>query len=407
MNTAVKEEQLLKGSIVKLNDKYSIRVVDNLSDFETLREAWDKLANKQKEYFPFLCFDWFKLWLEHFLKDDELFILLLYKNDEVEMIAPFLIKREKCRGINIKKFELMGNVYSPLRYFVFCEHHNNQKENDVSLIMDFLIIHYRKWDIVDLSTLPEENGYYDVIRNAINAKGMAYSEYHCFGDWYINGIKYTGDEYFDKLPERIRKDVLYCHRRLHTMGEIEFKVISDRIGLDQYIDFYYDVYSRSWQKREGVGPNFHRDLAKIAVRNGWLRMGFLLYNDLPIATQFWLSCNGTAYILKTVYDQNYKKYSPGKILTTEMFKYIIDVDKVKMIDYVQGDEPYKKDWTPQRRERKGIIVYNNNVKGRYLGLLNNKVLPVLRKSQYMRKLKDVVKGVRNEKDERDAETSSA
>jgi hypothetical protein len=262
--------------------------------------------------------------------------------------------------------------------------------NKVSLIMDFLATRHRGWDILDLSTLPEETEYFDVIRNSIKSKGMAYSEYHCFGDWYINGIQCTGGQYFDKLPERIRKDVLYCHRRLNRMGKIEFKMICDRSGLEQYIDFYYDVYSRSWQKREGVGPNFHRDLAKIAVENGWLRLGFLFYNDLPIATQFWISCSNTAYILKTVYDQEYKRYSPGKILTAEMFKYIIDMDKAKMIDFVQGDEPYKKDWTPQRRERKGILVYNNTMKGRYLYLLDDKVLPVLRRSKYIRKIKEIV-----------------
>lgn len=156
------------------------------------------------------------------------------------------------------------------------------------------------------------------------------------------------------------------------------------------MDLYYEVYSKSWQKKEGIGPTFHRDLAKIAARNGWLRLGFLFQNGLPIASQFWITCADTSFILKTVYDQNYKKYSAGKILTTEMMKYVIDVDRVKIIDYVQGDESYKQDWTPRRRERKGLLVFNNNIKGQWLAFLDNNILPTFSKYKFLKRAKEIL-----------------
>jgi hypothetical protein len=53
------------------------------------------------------------------------------------------------------------------------------------------------------------------------------------------------------------------------MGRCEFRLIRNGENIDDYMDIYYMVYSKSWQKKEGIGPNFHRDLAKIAVKN-WL-----------------------------------------------------------------------------------------------------------------------------------------
>jgi CelD/BcsL family acetyltransferase involved in cellulose biosynthesis len=175
------------------------------------------------------------------------------------------------------------------------------------------------------------------------------------------------------------------------MGDFEFKVITDGDMIDHHMDLYYAVYAKSWQEREGIGPHFHRDLAKMAARSGWLRLGFLYFGGSPIASQFWISSNGCAFILKTVYDQRYKKYSPGKILTSEMMKHAIDVDKVRSIDYVQGDEPYKEDWTPKRRERKGLLAFNNNMKGKYLELLTNIIQPVVNKNQYLWRVKGIIK----------------
>lgn len=96
-------------------------------------------------------------------------------------------------------------------------------------------------------------------------------------------------------------------------------------------------------------------------------------------------------MLKTVYDQDYKKYSPGKILTSEIVKFVIDIDKVKAIDYVQGDEAYKQDWTPKRRERKGVLIFNNNLKGQYLSFIINKIQSAVNKNKYLRTTKEIIK----------------
>ena len=371
--------------------EYSIKQVTDLDEFKKWGDVWDKMAVNQDSYMPFLCFDWFKIWLEHFLKDNKLSILLLYNGPKLIAIAPFLIKEEKFRGIKVKKIELIGNVYSPFKYFLFSEFNDEERIRCLSFIFQFLFKDYKNWDVIDLSGIPEEKSCFDFLKKAIEQKGLRNADFVSYGDWYLDEIEYSGDEYFNRLPEKIRKDVSYCKRRLQKMGKYEFKLIKNGDEIDHYMDLYYEVYSKSWQEKEGIGPNFHRDLAKMAAKNGWLRLGFLFFNNFQIASQFWLICNDTAYILKTVYDQEFKKHSPGKILTSEMMKYAIDVDRVKTVDYVQGDESYKQDWTPKRRERKGLVGFNNNVKGKYLELLTNKIQPMVNKYRYLQKAKQIIK----------------
>ena len=39
-------------------------------------------------------------------------------------------------------------------------------------------------------------------------------------------------------------------------------------------------------------------------------------------------------------------------------KHVIDVDRVSTVDYLSGDDPYKKDWMSHRQERWALVGYN-------------------------------------------------
>ncbi len=49
---------------------------------------------------------------------------------------------------------------------------------------------------------------------------------------------------------------------------------------------------------------------------------------------------------------------PGTLITAMLMKHVIDVDQVKEVDYLIGEDNYKRIWMSHRRERRGIIAYN-------------------------------------------------
>jgi CelD/BcsL family acetyltransferase involved in cellulose biosynthesis len=61
-----------------------------------------------------------------------------------------------------------------------------------------------------------------------------------------------------------------------------------------------------------------------------------------------------------------------------MMQHVIDVDEVVEVDYLVGDDPYKKDWMNHRRERWGIVAYNPST---FLGVVGivRQVLGILYK----------------------------
>ena len=49
----------------------------------------------------------------------------------------------------------------------------------------------------------------------------------------------------------------------------------------------------------------------------------------------------------------------------------IDVDRVEVVDRLQGDDPYKREWMSHRRERWGILAMNPRTTRGVLGLLRH------------------------------------
>jgi CelD/BcsL family acetyltransferase involved in cellulose biosynthesis len=373
-----------------INDKYSIKEITGLNEFMELRTVWDNLAEKQRSYVPFLCFDWYKIWLEHFLKENQLLILLVYREGILLAIIPFMIKREKFKGLSVRKIELVGNFYSPIRNFILKDIDDTEKEKVLLLIFNYLNGAVN-WDIIDLNSLPEECFNFKLFCQVIKEDGFKGKEYFCFGNWYLDGINFDGNQYIQSRNSNIRNNLKRYRRSLERIGKLEFIMVTNGSDerIDHFMDHYYIVYHNSWKEKE-TDAALHRDIAKFARDKGWLRLGLLLLENTPIAVQLWLVCKGTAYILKLAYDENYKKFIPGIILSSEMMKYVIDIDRVGEVDYGIGDEPYKKDWTPKRRERKGFLVYNNSIKGNYLALLNNRILPIFNKNKYLKKIKGMI-----------------
>ena len=127
--------------------------------------------------------------------------------------------------------------------------------------------------------------------------------------------------------------------------------------LEAAIANYEAIYNSSWKRPEPF-PSFIPELCRTTASHGWLRLGVLRLADKAVAAQIWFVKDGVASIFKLAYIEEYAKQTVGTVLTTELMRRAIDEDKVAIIDYLSGDDAYKKDWMTHRRERRGVIGFN-------------------------------------------------
>jgi hypothetical protein len=157
--------------------------------------------------------------------------------------------------------------------------------------------------------------------------------------------------YWAARPGALRNTV---RRKLRT-GRFTFEV-HERFT-DALWDDYVAVYRRSWKPSE---PNldFLRAVAEHEGAAGTLRLGFAREAGHPVATQFWTIENGVALIHKLAHDQGADDASPGTLLSHFLFRHAIDEDRVEVIDYGTGDNPYKTEWMEAQRPLHRIDCFN-------------------------------------------------
>lgn len=212
--------------------------------------------------------------------------------------------------------------------------------------------------VIDLQPLDADGAFLHTMREALRAECWIHDTYFCFGNWYLEVGGRSFEAYYPTVPSRIRNTIRRARKKLDDAGDWSLRIHdggSDALG--QAIEDFVGVYQRSWKVPEPF-PEFVPGLVHTAAREGWLRLGVVRRGDTPIAAQLWLVRDGHALIYKLAYDEAHKKWSGGSVLTAEMMRHAIDVDRVREIDYLTGDDAYKRDWMSHRRERIGLVAFD-------------------------------------------------
>ena len=126
---------------------------------------------------------------------------------------------------------------------------------------------------------------------------------------------------------------------------------------EQCIAAFQEVYSASWKVPEPY-PEFVPSLIRQLATAGMLRLGIARLSGRTIAAQLWIVDKQKASIYKVAYHGDFASYSPGTVLTAHVLQHVIDLDHVAEVDFLIGDDKYKRLWMSDRRERWGIVAYN-------------------------------------------------
>jgi hypothetical protein len=168
-------------------------------------------------------------------------------------------------------------------------------------------------------------------------------------NWIYRVQGQSFEEYMAERPARLRHTISRKKRKLEREHGYDIRLFTGG-EVPQAMSDYHAVYRASWKANEQY-VGFLDGMVAGFSRPGWSRLAVLYVNGQPVAAQLWFVLHGKASIFRLAYDEAWKPYSPGSILTAFLMEYVIDIDKVDEIDFLTGNDAYKQDWMSERRER--------------------------------------------------------
>jgi hypothetical protein len=214
-----------------------------------------------------------------------------------------------------------------------------------------------RWDAIEINPLDVDSKSFPELVEALKASGFVVQTFFSFGNWYLPVNGRTFAQYAETLPSVIKNTLSRKKKKLERSGRARMEIVTGGDGLDAAIDAYGKVYLASWKHPEPY-LEFMPGLIRTCATMGALRLGIVYVDGEPAAAQLWIVHNGCALIYKLAYDERFADLSVGTILSATLFQHALDIDKVTEVDYLSGDDAYKKDWMSHRRERWGILALN-------------------------------------------------
>ena len=230
-----------------------------------------------------------------------------------------------------------------------------------ALEMAILVRQTRCSAVLRLHPLDADAPWLGQLETGLQQAGYWTDRHFCFGNWFQPVPPSGFADYWAMRPSALRNTVARARKRLEKGAKgwrLDILTCPGK-SLEAAIEAYVAVYNQSWKTPE-PRSEFMPSLIRMASEQGWLRLGVVYVGAEPVAAQVWLVAGGKANIFKLAYVKGQEKLSAGSVLTAELMRHVMDVDQVKEVDFLSGDDPYKADWMGHRRERIGLVAFDKH-----------------------------------------------
>lgn len=321
-------------------------------------EVWSAFAEApcQADYFASRA--WYEIFMQCVLGAEDKAEFLVARDADNRPLAMLPLWRHRgAHGrLGAQRLTALSNYYSCLYQPLVCAD-NEAAAQAIDALAAHLIAQRRRWSVLDLRPLPSGTALMSRFARAFAARGFTVSEDVAFGNWYYPCEGVTFETYFASRRKKMRSTVRSKTTQLSRDHNLEITVTTGLEGSETALAAYNAVYNSSWKNSEPY-PQFIPRFVQSLAKHGQLRLGVLRMDDEPAAAQLWFVAHGVAHIFKLAYDERFAPHSVGTLLTMKLFEHCLDVDKVQCIDFLSGNDEYKKQWMSDYRQRVGIEIIN-------------------------------------------------
>jgi CelD/BcsL family acetyltransferase involved in cellulose biosynthesis len=183
-------------------------------------------------------------------------------------------------------------------------------------------------------------------------------------------LDYGWNEYKRDLHSHLLRNLRRGRKQLEEQGPLVMEIVTGGAMLEERLDQAMQVEASGWKGKTGTAiqsrPHtrwFYREMARWAAERGLLRLYLLRLSGRVLTMCLTLQQHGVCYMLKGGYDEAFKRYSPGNILTEALIEDCANrgITRVEM----NGEaDPYKMNWATGTRQYMRMEAFAPTTAGR-------------------------------------------
>lgn len=340
-----------------------VSVVTDSRQWLSLRPHWDALLCETIDSNVFQSFEYLWQWWKYYGIWNELRVFVIRRGEIVLGIVPMMLEHFSIYGSIVRKLLFIAAPMEMSRpKLIF----GNNDTECMPAFFAYLEKHQDDWDIVDIDEQPT-GAQLDAIGRELSLRNylVASSETICP---HINMDGVSWASFKSSISRKMRSNINRLQRRLGDLGEVSVRCENHWPALDDALNQYCDIESRSWKAMNSLdiasdraSTFFYRGLARRFGEHSGFELRVLECDSQPIAATFGILDRGVFQSIKIAHDRKYDKYSPGTVLESYELEDLFGRD-VASYEFMGSFLSNKLRWTSSVYRTSNVHIYQRRFK---------------------------------------------
>ncbi len=365
MPETIEESSILQHDVTEVSRAYTVHVADTLAEFDALESEWSALVQKSNVT-VFQTFEWQRMWWKHFKENDSsarVHIVTLRHEDRVVAIAPFYMETIRMFG-HVRRLQFIGTGITDYLNIV-CE--RSCETACIAAFASYLAANTSLFDVLHLVDMQGRSRTHSVLNNALSQRGFHGG---CFLNELCPRMKTleSWEATLESFPTSKRKRLRQLQRKVEsTFSSIALDEVTDPGDIPNAMMTLIELHQKRWNDIGYPGAfadprvnAFHRAMAELAFKRGWLFLAFLTFDGKRVACNYGLKYGKDFfhYLSGNDIGADLQKYSVGRVLHIYTIKELAPRG-VEVYDFMRGPEEYKYYFNSEDETNWTILMYPN------------------------------------------------
>ena len=328
-------------------------MIHTCSELGPLADEWDDLARAAGT--PFMTHAWLSAWWSGFGHGDPIWMVL--QDGDGALRAGALLQKSGGR------LTAAANVHSG--------DWNGLARDEQARAELWAAVAETGAPRVQMRGLPEHAESTQALRDTLAAAGYdVVAVPGPFCPWLE--LPSSWEELIGGVSASLRAQLRRRRRGLEKLGGLGFRTVAGGVSFERDLETFLKLEASGWKGESGTAilsspatTRLYREFAHAAAAKGWMRLHLLELDGEVIAADYGCAFAGRAVLLKTGFDEAYRRLSPGLVLRAEVLRSSIE-EGLLHCDFLGEADISKTRWTSEVRPRTRIFAYRGAARPGYL-----------------------------------------